>query len=117
MFAWAQKFPKGRGWNGCLGVPRRIWLDDAGFLCSEPVAEIGVLRTAPTVWPAQPLTDQPTALALPADGCDVELRLERSPGATVVLSVGGVNVQVSALPVLYGRHWYAVVVGFAPDWT
>src|SRR5436853_5588059 len=30
---------------------------------------------------------------------------------------GGVNEQFSALPLMYGRHWYAVVVGLLPNWT
>ncbi|MFI5358183.1 MAG: glycoside hydrolase family 32 protein, partial [Opitutales bacterium] len=102
MFAWAQKFPKGRGWNGCLGVPRRIWLDDDGLLCSEPVAEIGVLRAATATWPAQPLTNRPTVLALPGDSCDGELELELSSGATVRFAVGGVNVTLSAGGVQFG---------------
>src|SRR5690349_10797380 len=34
-----------------------------------------------------------------------------------VPALGGVNEQFSVLPLMYGRHWYDVVVGLLPNWT
>lgn len=95
LFGWAQKFPKHRGWNGCLGVPRRLWLDAAGDLCSEPVAEITALRTDEAICPAQALAAAPLALPLPATAmCDGEIVLERDPTSTVTFSLAGITVDI-----------------------
>ena len=61
LVGWVQRFPNGRGWNGRLSAPRRIWLDAAGDLCAEPVAELAALRTAAVVFPAQALAASPVA--------------------------------------------------------
>lgn len=102
MFGWAQKFPKGRGWNGRLGVPRRIWLDDAGELRSEPVAALASLREAETVLAAQPL---PLALPLPEGGLhEGELTLEIERGAGVRLELCGEQIDLAADTVRFGER-------------
>lgn len=95
LFGWARNFPKNRGWNGCLAVPRRIWLDDAGTFHSEPIAEINPLRGSKTALAASPLSAAPHALALPATpGCDGELTLRRTPSATILFELAGVRISL-----------------------
>lgn len=44
LVAWIRGFPKGRGWNGCLSIPRELKMSADGFLIQTPVDEIRLLR-------------------------------------------------------------------------
>lgn len=102
LFAWVKNFPKGLGWNGCLGVPRRLWLDARGDCCSAPVAEIEQLRDVATDYAPQTLAAAPLDLPLPAGGqCDAELLIERSASATIIFQLAGLNVVIET----YGVHF------------
>ncbi|MEW6403317.1 MAG: glycoside hydrolase family 32 protein [Chloroflexota bacterium] len=46
LLAWIRAFPKGRGWNGCLALPRALRLSDRGGLLQTPVPELKKLRGA-----------------------------------------------------------------------
>lgn len=95
LVGWVQRFPKGRGWNGRLSAPRRIWLDADGDLCAEPVAELAALRAAEVNYPPQTLGAAPFSLALPGDHShEVELTLERALSACVQLEIAGVRVTI-----------------------
>lgn len=104
VFGWVKDFPRGLGWNGCLGVPRRLWLDAQGDCCSAPVAEIEQLRGAATDYTPQTLSATPLDLTLPAGGsCDAELTLERSAATTIRFQIAGVSVAIEA----HGVHFDA----------
>ena len=95
LVGWVQRFPKGRGWNGRLSSPRRIWLDAAGDLCAAPAAELAALRSAEKVFPALSLGPAPTSLDLPGDHLhEVELTLKRDPAATVRCEIAGVVIAI-----------------------
>ncbi|MCC6415909.1 MAG: glycoside hydrolase family 32 protein [Opitutaceae bacterium] len=114
LFGWARNFPKDRGWNGCLGVPRRLWLDAHGDLCTAPVPEIESLRVGQTACTPQALSATPLALPLP-DGaqCDGEITLERSAAACLRFELAGVTVAIDAQGVRFdGRP--AVALAPAP---
>lgn len=44
LFAWIRGFRKGRGWNGCLALPRELALDADGRPITRPVEELRSLR-------------------------------------------------------------------------
>lgn len=98
LFGWVQRFPKGRGWNGRLNAPRRVWLDAAGFLCAEPALEFWKLRLYgehEKTYPVQDLGLPPVTLELPGDHMhEVELVLERAPSAIARVEVAGVRVSI-----------------------
>ncbi len=100
LFGWVQRFPKGRGWNGRLNAPRRLWLDAGGHLCAEPVGELWKLRLygeQEKTYPVQDLSPAPVALDLPGDHMhEADLVLERASSATVRLEVAGVGVTIGA---------------------
>ena len=45
IFAWASGFKQGRGWNGCLTLPRTMTLGADGRPRQSPVAELKKLRS------------------------------------------------------------------------
>jgi len=44
LFAWVSGFKTGRGWNGCMSLPRIITLDKDGDLIQTPAPELEKLR-------------------------------------------------------------------------
>jgi beta-fructofuranosidase len=44
MYGWISGFKDGRGWNGCLGLPRVLSLDADGLVRQRPVEELRKLR-------------------------------------------------------------------------
>jgi sucrose-6-phosphate hydrolase SacC (GH32 family) len=44
MWGWIKGFPEGRGWNGCLTLPRMLTLDARGLLIQKPAQELKKLR-------------------------------------------------------------------------
>jgi beta-fructofuranosidase len=44
MFGWVSGFKLGRGWNGCLALPRVLSIGRDGYLRQEPVPELQELR-------------------------------------------------------------------------
>ena len=46
LFGWLRGFQEGRGWNGCLALPRELSLSSTGHPIQNPVHEFRTLRTA-----------------------------------------------------------------------
>jgi len=44
LLGWVRAFPEGRGWNGCLSLPRVLTLGADGRPVQQPVPELKVLR-------------------------------------------------------------------------
>ena len=44
MYGWISGFKDGRGWNGCMSLPRVLSLDGDGRLLQRPVSELEKLR-------------------------------------------------------------------------
>jgi len=93
-FSWARHFPKNRGWNGCLAVPRHVWLEADG-LCSAPIAEIDRLHEYHVAYPAAEISAEPLILSLPGDcSSHGELQLHQPAGARLEIELCGVKVLI-----------------------
>jgi beta-fructofuranosidase len=46
LFGWIRGWEPGRGWNGCMGIPREVRMDAQGVLRTPPIAEMKALRSA-----------------------------------------------------------------------
>ena len=44
LLGWVSGFRPGRGWNGCMSLPRKLTIDIDGYLIQEPAAELTKLR-------------------------------------------------------------------------
>jgi beta-fructofuranosidase len=44
LFGWGRGFPKERGWNGCLALPRILTIDAEGQPRQQPIAQLQQLR-------------------------------------------------------------------------
>jgi len=50
VWGWINGFPSGRGWNGCLSLPRQLSISQNGELKQVPAPELTRLRGNPVVW-------------------------------------------------------------------
>jgi beta-fructofuranosidase len=50
VWGWINGFPGGRGWNGCLSLPRLLSIDRDGQLRQEPAPQLSKLRGRPLAW-------------------------------------------------------------------
>ncbi len=41
LLGWVRGFKEGLGWNGCMSIPRKIWVSDDGYLRQFPKFELG----------------------------------------------------------------------------
>lgn len=105
LFAWVRGFPPGRGWNGCLTLPRVLTLDAAGHPRQEPVPELAALRrrhvrAAPTAVESTFRVDEPFAHTL-----ELKLELELGQADEVALILENARTGEPALAVRWdGRR-------------
>ncbi|GAB4565412.1 MAG: glycoside hydrolase family 32 protein [Anaerolineae bacterium] len=51
LLGWVRGFPSGRGWNGCMALPRVISVDSDGAPRQHPLPELASLRREPVSLP------------------------------------------------------------------
>ncbi len=79
FWGWVQDFPKGRGWNGCLTLPRTLALTPDGDLSFSPARELEALRGTVVQTPGgNKLEDRSFVIKAPSDA--IEMRVRLSPG-------------------------------------
>jgi beta-fructofuranosidase len=78
LWGWASGFPKGRGWNGCLALPRVLTLGPDGRVRQNPAPELEALRDRP-VRVAGLTIDAATRLVEGAGGDALELKARFAP--------------------------------------
>jgi sucrose-6-phosphate hydrolase SacC (GH32 family) len=92
LWGWVNDFPKGRGWNGCLTLPRVLALGPDGLLRQRPAPELERLRGKPYSQRDVRLASEVRPLK-GVRGDALEIRAEIDPGDAAAV---GVNVRCSA---------------------
>ena len=78
FLGWVSGFESGRGWNGCMGLPRELTIDTDGYLIQTAVGELKQLRGEHTVVKELTLTGDSRALE-EASGDTLELKATFRP--------------------------------------
>ncbi|HZI33800.1 MAG TPA: glycoside hydrolase family 32 protein [Candidatus Binatia bacterium] len=109
VWGWVKGFPDGRGWNGCLSLPRQLSLSPDGRLCQKPAPQLHRLRGQPARLQNVSLTDHPEMLSLPrtntleiqaelelktAKGVALELRSDAETGPAITVRLDRENLKV-----------------------
>jgi len=82
LLGWVRGFPEGKGWNGCLALPREVHLDAEGNLLQTPVRELVSLRKKAKFSPLLTLDSKESRLAgVPTSELEMSFKL-RLKGAT-----------------------------------
>jgi beta-fructofuranosidase len=109
VWGWVTGFPSGRGWNGCLSVPRELSISSDGKLRQMPAPQLKKLRGNEVAWREIHLENGEKKLPLPETNAleivadlglqqakAVELKLQRSANDPnpVVLGFDGSHLTV-----------------------
>ena len=77
LWGWVPDFPKGRGWNGCLTLPREVTVTPDGLLAFAPAKELEALRGPVGKTPAgNRLEDRSFTFEPRGDSLEINLRFQ-----------------------------------------
>jgi beta-fructofuranosidase len=65
VWGWLRGFPGGRGWNGCLSLPRYLSISRDVRLLQKPAPQLSKLRGKPADWRKVRLDEGSPAVPLP----------------------------------------------------
>jgi len=113
LWGWVPDFPGGKGWNGCLTLPRVLTVEDDGMLGQTPAPELMQLRGERFVMSDVSLEGERTLEQISGDALeiklvvdlqgarDVGLKLRRSADGKAAVSVAfdGQRLQIGDLVV------------------
>lgn len=113
LWGWVQDFPAGKGWNGCMTLPRVLTLASDGTLRQTPAPELEKLRGDGHTEKDLALTDSKVLAGVqgdtlevlaeiePGKATEVGLRLRRSDGGKkfVAVTFDGKRLHVAGLDV------------------
>jgi beta-fructofuranosidase len=124
LWGWVQDFPKGKGWNGCLTLPRWLRIAHDLTLLQDPIPEMEKLRGQghvyddPSVTDEKVLTEKGDALEIYATlergtAEEVGLKLRRSADGkkAITISFNGKKLHVAGLDVPFTPDFGGGVVG------
>ena len=98
LLAWIRGFPEGRGWNGCLALPRALGLDTDGSLLQQPIEETRALRVSETtIEKAKLRGDRILIQDLPVRNMELELVVSLPPGSHATLGLADQTESVFSL--------------------
>jgi beta-fructofuranosidase len=88
VWGWVSGFPGGRGWNGCLSLPRLLSLSPGGQLRQNPAPQLAKLRGPAVAWRNIRLENGGTTFALPKTntleiGADMDLQTAESVNLSI----------------------------------
>lgn len=89
LLGWVRGFPAGRGWNGCLALPRILTIGDDGHPRQQPIPELQRLRGREQ--PLAPGVIRPGAPVMahaPSDTFELEAVIEVGNAHAVTLRLG-----------------------------
>lgn len=109
LLGWIRGFKEGRGWNGCMSLPRVLSIGDDGFLRQQPVPELASLRGAP--------------LAVPSDGSrfpagelfEIELTIDTLGKTPNLLTLTPLSSGAKSIPIAIGTEG-VYVDGVSAPW-
>jgi len=89
VWGWVNGFPGGRGWNGCLSVPRVLSFSRDGQLRQNPAPQLSRLRGEPVAWRDVHLGSERKVLALPpTNALELEAEIDLQSATRVGLRIG-----------------------------
>jgi len=109
VWSWVNGFPGGRGWNGCLSLPRQLSLGPDGQLHQAPAPQLEKLRGPKIERRSVRLDGSGAQFALPptntleihaeielksARGVTLEIKSEAADGTSIVVASDGAQLRV-----------------------
>ena len=103
VWGWINGFPDGRGWNGCLSVPRVLSLSNDGQLQQSPASQLTRLRGKPVQWRNQVLEPNAQPLRLsPTNTLEIRAEINLESATGVLLAFKGATGTARRVLILVG---------------
>jgi len=99
VWGWVNGFPGGRGWNGCLSLPRQLSLSRDGELRQEPAPQLSKLRGKRVEWKNIRLANGGETLSLPKTNA-LEIRAEIDMQTAKSIELGIKSGAKGAVPIV-----------------
>jgi beta-fructofuranosidase len=116
VWGWVNGFPGGRGWNGCLSLPRELSLShhpdsaDSWELKQEPAPELTRLRGEPVKWRTLALSGSGEVLSLPkTNALEIVARIDLQTAKAVVLELTSNDAAAQPLKLRFDGSELAVL--------
>jgi len=88
VWGWVNGFPGGRGWNGCLSLPRQLSFSREGELRQNPAPQLRKLRGRRAAWQNVPLNEERKTLPLPeTNTLEIETEIDLQSATSVGLGI------------------------------
>ena len=92
VWGWVTSFPGGRGWNGCLTLPRQLSFSRDGQLRQNPAPQLSKLRGELVAWRNVRLAGESKSFPLPpTNTLEVEAEIDMSSATSVSLGIKSEN--------------------------
>jgi beta-fructofuranosidase len=102
VWGWVTGFKSGRGWNGCLTLPRELSLAIDGQLRQEPAPELKKLRGKSVEWKNVPLSADSKPFKLPATNTiEIELEIELNGAENMAIGIKNTSNDSHALDMTF----------------
>jgi beta-fructofuranosidase len=115
VWGWINGFPGGRGWNGCLSLPRQLALGPGGQLRQEPAPELKRLRGESRKWRNLSLAEGGGVLDLPkTNTLEILARFDLQTAETIVVELKGGSGQAVPVTLRFSHSELALMEAKAP---
>jgi beta-fructofuranosidase len=115
VWGWVNGFPNGRGWNGCLSLPRQLAISPEGNLLQVPASPLTKLRGKPVAWRHLGLGDSGQTVQLPeTNTLEIMAEIEPANAKRIELKLKSGASDAQPLPITYDGTQLAVMDVKAP---
>lgn len=102
LLGWVRGFPVGRGWNGCLALPRILTIGADGHPRQQPISELAQLRQAHFGVSDLPLSGSPQSFAtVQGDTLELQLQVKLGEAQSVEIHLRRSADGTRAVPIRY----------------
>lgn len=109
VWGWINGFPGGRGWNGCLSLPRQLSLSRDRQLQQEPVPELKKLRGRGLEWKKPHVQNNLQTLTLPkTNTMEILAELEIPAAGNIELTFASSATSTRPISVMANRSELSV---------
>jgi len=103
LWGWVRGFPEGKGWNGCLTLPRILSIDRQGELKQEPAPELERLRGERRSVSSLVVDDGSRTLEdIRGDCLEIRARFENGNARSFGLTVSCASRGRGGIPIAFG---------------
>jgi beta-fructofuranosidase len=115
VWGWLNGFPSGRGWNGCLSLPRQLSFSRDGQLRQNPAPQLTKLRGKMTEWKNLRLENGGETLPLPeSNTLEIQAEIDLHTAKSFALGIKSGSKQATPVVVSFKGAELQVLDAKAP---